>query len=248
MTGKEIISAATDVGFALLRYGAEIYRVEQSVMYICKAYGASEVHVFAVHSTLFVSAVMDGEEYATKIRRTFVTDSNLEKVDLLNDLSRTICKEKPELWQIKQRLKMIEQKPSHPRWLIDVAGFIAGFFFCLFFKGTFLDALCAGIIGFLLEELLFYLDRLESNGFIRATFGAIFCTAVSKLSVLIGLGQHYDLVNIGALMLLVPGLALTISMRDFLASDYISGIAKLAEALMTAVCIAVGVTVVLMIW
>lgn len=247
MNGKEILQAATEVGFALLRYGAEINRVEESVIYICEAYGMKNVHVFAVHSTLFVSLTDENEEYSTKIRRTFVSASDLDKVDRLNDLSRTICKDKPDPDTVMKALKEIEEKPSYPQWVMWLAGFLAGFAFCLFFKGSFWDALCAGVIGFLLEILLFLLDKLESNGFIRAAFGAIFCTAMSHLVAFLGLARDAAVVNIGVLMLLVPGLALTISMRDFLASDYISGIAKLAEALMTAVCIAIGVVLVNMI-
>lgn len=248
MNGQEVIKAATEVGFALLTNGAEIYRVEQSVSFICKAYGVTQVHVFAVHSTLFVSISCENEEFSTKIRRTYTAGSDFDKVDKLNDLSRRICEEKPEYEEIKRRLKEIENAPTHSRWMLHFAGFIAALFFCLFFKGDLADALCAGVIGFLLQFGIYYLDKLESNGFIRSILGAIFSTAMSKLAVTLGLAHNFGAVNIGVLMLLVPGLALTISMRDFLASDYISGIAKLSEALMTAVCIAIGVSMVTLIW
>ena len=46
-------------------------------------------------------------------------------------------------------------------------------------------------------------------------------------------------------MILVPGLALTNSMRDLIAGDYVSGQARLAEALLTATAIALGAGVVL---
>ena len=35
----EILDASIQVGYELLRNGAEIYRVEQSIMYVCGAYG-----------------------------------------------------------------------------------------------------------------------------------------------------------------------------------------------------------------
>lgn len=248
MTGQEVIRIAAEVAFSLLKNGAEVYRVEQCAMYICKAYGVSEVHAFAVHSTLFLSISLDDEDFSTKIRRTYSISSNFDRVDKLNALSRRICEEKPTYAEVKDALREIEHSPVHSRAVMNLGAFVASLFFCLFFKGNWADAACSGVIGFLLQFGLYYIDKLENNSFIRSILGAVFSTAMSKLVVQLGLGQNYEAINIGVLMLLVPGLALTISMRDFLASDYVSGIAKLAEALMTAVCIAIGVTLVLLIW
>ena len=44
-------------------------------------------------------------------------------------------------------------------------------------------------------------------------------------------------------MLLVPGLALANSMRDFIASDTMSGLSRMTEALFVAVGVALGVAV-----
>ena len=50
----------------------------------------------------------------------------------------------------------------------------------------------------------------------------------------------HDKVVIGAIMPLVPGIALTTSIRDFY-GDYLSGTIHLIDALLTALCIAVGI-------
>ena len=50
-------------------------------------------------------------------------------------------------------------------------------------------------------------------------------------------------VIIGSIMILVPGVALTTSIRDFFSGDYLSGSIHLIDALLTAVCIAAGVGV-----
>ena len=44
--------------------------------------------------------------------------------------------------------------------------------------------------------------------------------------VSLGLGEHVDQIIIGALMALVPGIALTNAMRDIMAGDMVSGISK----------------------
>ena len=49
-----------------------------------------------------------------------------------------------------------------------------------------------------------------------------------------------DTVIIGGLMLLVPGLAITNSARDLLAGDYVSGTARVMEAVVTSLAIVLG--------
>lgn len=57
-----------------------------------------------------------------------------------------------------------------------------------------------------------------------------------------------DKMIIGMLMNLVPGIALTNAMREFIAADLISGMIKFAEAVVTAIGIAIGVVVSLAIF
>ena len=58
-----------------------------------------------------------------------------------------------------------------------------------------------------------------------------------------GLGDNVDLVTIGVLMLLVPGVALTNAMREIVAGDTYSGLSRTAEAILIATGIALGAAV-----
>lgn len=48
-------------------------------------------------------------------------------------------------------------------------------------------------------------------------------------------------------MILTPGVAITNSLRDIMSGDYISGMARMLEALLTATFIAVGVGIMMVI-
>lgn len=50
---------------------------------------------------------------------------------------------------------------------------------------------------------------------------------------------------ISSIMLLVPGLAITNAIRDTVAGDYLSGVARAAEAFLVAIAIAAGIGFVL---
>ena len=59
------------------------------------------------------------------------------------------------------------------------------------------------------------------------------------------MADHIDKMVIGAIMNLVPGVAITNSMRDIIAGDLLAGQAKLVEALFIATAIALGAGMVL---
>ena len=56
----------------------------------------------------------------------------------------------------------------------------------------------------------------------------------------LGIGQQVDKIIIGLVMTLVPGVAITNSVRDVIAGDFIAGQTKMTEALLTATSIALG--------
>lgn len=66
---------------------------------------------------------------------------------------------------------------------------------------------------------------------------------LSNLTVLIGFGHHADLISIGNIMLLIPGIAFTNSLRDMFSGDTITGLIRCMEALLLALVVGLGFTV-----
>ena len=64
----------------------------------------------------------------------------------------------------------------------------------------------------------------------------------------LGFVTNIDNTIIGAIMLLVPGLAITNAIRDIIAGDYLAGIIKTSEAFLVAIAIAVGTGGVISFW
>ena len=52
----------------------------------------------------------------------------------------------------------------------------------------------------------------------------------------------------GCIMLFVPGVAITNSIRDFLSGDMLSGLARLTEAFLIGISLAAGAGVVIKLW
>ena len=86
MSWDELLNSSAEVGQLLLESGAEIYRVEESILRICRAYGVSDCQVFAIPSLIIVSAADAQGHNHTKIRRLSERSTDLARVGFLNDL------------------------------------------------------------------------------------------------------------------------------------------------------------------
>ena len=142
-----LLNIATDVGFCLLENGAEIYRVEDSICRIVRAYGVSEVDVFAVPTTLIVTINPPDGHTMTKTKRIYSRSTDLDRIYRLNDLSFDIVKEKPDLEEARRQLDAIIGRPDY-RTVTQIAAYaLSAFGFTLFFGGSFMDAFCQEIFS-----------------------------------------------------------------------------------------------------
>ena len=81
---------------------------------------------------------------------------------------------------------------------------------------------------------------MELNSVFFNIIGAAVATVITEIASNFGLVQDAGIVTISVLMNLVPGALLTNAIRDIIATDYMSGITKLTEALMVAASLAIG--------
>ena len=119
-------------------------------------------------------------------------------------------------------------------------GFTA-FFFCLFWKGDLRDSLVAFVCGLSTKYVLEFMSKSRTNVFFSNALSSMVIAYIAIFCVNLGFAHHYDKIIIGAIMSLVPGVAITNIMRDIIAGDIITGTTKMAEVLLIALAIAVGI-------
>ncbi|HWS42377.1 MAG TPA: threonine/serine exporter family protein [Pseudoflavonifractor sp.] len=241
MDYDKLINLATDIGFRLLGTGAEVYRVEESVQRILRAYGVSTGEVFAIPNCIIVSMVTPSGRTFTRVRRMADHGTDIDRLEQYNTLCRHLCAEPPPLEEALVQLNATEAAGrSYSLPAQALAYFFGAALFCLFFGGTALDGLCAGLCGLAAGGCLTFLARLGTNLFFKTVAGGAVSALVALGLTLAGLGRNVDLITIGALMLLVPGLIFTNAMRDIIAGDMVTGLSKTAEALLIGAAIALG--------
>lgn len=240
---EQYLFCAMSIGEQLLISGAEVGRVEDTICRICKAYGADRVDVFSITSSIVTT--MSGEDFGTctQTRRVSGMANDFHKLDRLNQLSRKICAVKPQPSEIKEDLDKIINGPNYSfRTHLFIYALSSGSF-SAFFGGDWQDIIVSAVIGVVLKLMESFVKKGSVNGLITALICSIAGGFFANSAVYLGLGHHADLISIGNVMLLIPGVALTNSLRDMFSGDTITGLIRFMESLLLATTIALGFAV-----
>ena len=240
METKQLLTCALDIGEQMLVSGAEIGRVEDTIRLICTAYGCRRTDVFTITSSILVSVQDAGEEYHTQSRRIRGSRTDLDKLDRLNSLSRQICTQKPEYAVVQKQIQDIRSATGYPLWLETLAYALVAGAFAVFFGGSLADGAVAAVLGSGLRLLVWLLNLARMNQILTNVIAAFLMSTAAILLVEAGLGNDPNEIIIGNIMLLIPGIALTNSLRDMISGDIISGLLRFLDAILVAVAIAAG--------
>ena len=243
MTITQLSHVAMEMGVILLSNGAETYRVEESMQRICIALGAKEAEIFVVPTTIIISVTLAGKDPLTRTRRIHSRKIDLAKVTELNHLSRQICYEPTDYYALLAEIRRIDTLPSYPYFLHVLAFAFISQMFTLFFGGNFLDSCIGFLIGIGVKLQIDVMRNFDSNSFFTNIVGGLIVSIIAVAATGLGIVSNMDTIIIGSIMTLVPGLAITNSIRDIIAGDYLSGLTKGVEALLIGAGIAAGVAV-----
>lgn len=245
---KEILTLAVEIGDTLLRNGGEIYRVEDTILHILDAFGVDDYDVYVLSNGIFASANENREDGCCIVRHVPLGGIHLGKIAAINQLSREICEHKCDIRKAWERLDACKSMTAQNPWLFMACCGIGCACFCYIFGGSRLDSFFAFIFGGLLELFLLHQAKNKTSKFITNIIGSAIVTTGSLLLLTLGLPVMQDKIVIGDIMPLVPGIALTNSIRDLFNGDYLSGAIHLLDALLTAMCIAVGVGTIIILY
>lgn len=236
------IRAALDIGMRMLVSGAEISRVEDTIERICTALGSIETHVFTVTAGIIVTSFDAEGNSATQLRRTRNAVYDLYRLEQLNQLSRDICSGRTGMTEIRARLQKIDALPVCAFWVQLLAYMLISGSLTVFFGGTVRDAAASAVTGGLLCLSERGLQRLKPDN-ILLTFLLSFLAGLCNLALVrVGLGENFDAISIGNVMLLIPGISMTNAVHDMFVGDMISGTSRFFQSLVVAFMVAFGFT------
>lgn len=242
MDYDKLLDMAAELGYQLMSSGAEIYRAEESVHRLLCAYELDAPEVFAIPNCIIISVDTPEGHPITRMRRIPGHGTDIDLLERCNGLCRRLCTQKPPLEEAQAAVCSLSVRaPRYKPWQVLLGYGMATAFFSPLFGGGALDALAALVCGLAVGASILYGGKIMgTNSFFRTVICAGEASFLSLLLVRMGLGHSVDIVTISVLMLLVPGMALTNAMREIMAGDIVSGLARVADALLIAGAIALG--------
>jgi uncharacterized membrane protein YjjP (DUF1212 family) len=240
MKTRQVIEIALRAGEILLTSGAEIYRVEDTIYRICRSYNV-QCEAYALPSGIFITGFGEENEPVSRIKRIKGRTTDLHKVELVNSFSRDLLN---NLLEYEEALGTLDQINSMrcfgflPRF---AAAGINAFVFTMLFNGSIFDGLAALFISLLIFTLNEKVSQIGFFQFFEYFISGIVAGGVSLTAVWLFPELNIYRIIIGSIVILLPGVALTNSVKDALYGDINSSMFRLSEAVFIAVAVGAGV-------
>ncbi|MFB4165038.1 threonine/serine exporter family protein [Alteribacillus sp. JSM 102045] len=243
-TAEQTMECCLLGGKLMLRYGAETYRVEDTMTRMAQSAGMHNVSSFVTTTGIFLAFRTKNGQDLMQMIRVRERYQDLSKVTSVNQVSREFTHGKLTIEETIKELIDIEKAPmNYPLWLIYLASGIGGAAFSYLIGGSLFDVFPAFIGGLITTVSLVLYQKYLKVKFFSEFLAALSGGIVAILIVQSGFGMNIDQIIIGTLIPLVPGVPLTNSVRDLMSGDLVAGVARGAEAGVTSLSIAAGVAV-----
>lgn len=273
---RRALELITRIGEVLLKNGGEIFRVQQTMQLVAKAYGIPGFQVYVLANGLFVSMQEEGRtitrpvesgdaagqehlfgqehlasqaHLASQVRYVPLSSVHLGRVAAVNNLSREIVAQKYTVEEASRKIEQIDKLPFTSNTVQTLMSGLGAGAFCILFGGSLLDSAAAFLSGLVLWIFVLFLTARGANKIMVNILASALVTAMGVLFFhLFSFGDSMDMIVIGSIVPLLPGVPLTNSIRDYLNGDYLSGTIRMIDAVLVACCIALGVGIVLRVF
>lgn len=228
-------------GRIIIENGGETYRAEETICRMGRGMGLTQVESFAVPSGLFISYRRADGALETSVKRVHRQGTNLTRIDEVNRVSRSVSAGEMSTEDALSQLRKIESIPGpfSPGWTVPAALLCAAGF-SLLFGGGWLEIALAGGIAAVVQLVSLLLQRIHMHWQASSIAGGFLTALLPHLLAWILPAFSLETVIAGAVMPLVPGLAMTNAVQDTMRGDMVSGISHGTQAALTACLIAGG--------
>ena len=222
-------------GKILLSSGAEIYRAEETMHRLAETMHIEDMDAYVMNRGIFATAKVPEEGIETRIVSVPDKEMDIEKIEEVNELSRTVCSGALNIENLLLSLRKIADKNSYSLYGRLSSYFLgaAGFSYAI---GTSVrDSFCAGVVGSLIGLFSLYArDHIKSR-VLGTILGSILTALLSNLLIVLGLGRELSFIILGVMMDLVPGVAFVNSVREFSQNNFATGGTLLISLISTAI-------------
>jgi uncharacterized membrane protein YjjP (DUF1212 family) len=239
-TATELLLLFARVGHAA---GYPTAELEERVLALAGAFGLGDVEVSATPTLVEVSlgSLPRQRTYTLRVRPTSV---DLDAIGRLDELVQEALDGRLEGAAALVALGQVRDTPLARPWPLVLAAYaIAGTALTPVLGGGWREAVGAALVGLVVGALVLSTSRTARTEPMVAPIAAVAASFCAALLVRLGVDASADVITLAALVTLLPGMTLTIGMRELATEHLQSGVANTASALVQLFGLAFGVAV-----
>jgi len=246
-TYAQRVTFVAEIARRLHSYGTTAQRLEATVMTL-----AQRLHLECApwsNPTGIILSFSDpaqamGSSDITRVIRLEPGIIDLNKLALADQVADSVASGQMSIAQGHAALQQLDQPPSRSEQLKLLfsyclgAAAIAGLW-----RLPWSDIATAAFIGLIIGPLLFYSERRVAMREASEALAALLAGFVATLVASFITPLNLNLVIVSALMMLLPGMALTNAFNELTSQQWVSGVARLAGALTTIMKLTFGAVI-----
>lgn len=239
---QQSIAFILQLGRALHRYGSPAHRLEgalESMASVLKL----ELHVVSAPTSI-VMAFGPLTDQKTTLIRIAPGETNLGKLDRIDAIAEAVTNEEISL---AEAVAAIEETEALPHGVSDVWKTIAfpavSAASALVLGGGYGEMVVGAISGALIGVLALFLSRRAAGGRMFELSAAFVAGTVAHLAAVYVPGVSYSTAMLAGVIVLVPGMTLTIAMNEIATRNLVSGTARLTSAAVVFLEILFGIAI-----
>lgn len=237
------VSFLLDIGGALHRSGAPAHRLEAILGDLAKRLG--EVASFFSTPTAILASFGTGARTRTHLLRVEPAAIDLGKQAAIDETIVQLLADRLPVDEAHQRVRAIEaEAPPYGAWATTLAYGLTSGSVAVFLRGSWADVLISTGIGWLVGLLALLGTRHAGVGRLFEVIAALIATVVAKVATAAIVGRvpaSAFVQMLAGVIVLIPGLTLTIAITELATRNLAAGTARLMSALVTFVQLAFGV-------
>lgn len=217
--------------------------LEERVLALAGAFGLAGTEVSATPTLVEVSLgpLPHQRSYSLRVRPTPV---DLDAIARLDGLVQDALHGRLDADDALVALGDVQDHPLHRPWPVVLAAYaIAGTALTPVLGGGWREAGAAALVGLVVGAIALSTSRTARTEPMVAPIAAVAASFFAALLVRLGVDASADVVTLAALVTLLPGMTLTIGMRELATEHLQSGVANTASALVQLFGLAFGVAV-----
>jgi uncharacterized membrane protein YjjP (DUF1212 family) len=215
--------------------------LEERVLALADALGLAGAEISAVPTLVDVSlgSLPEQRSYTLRVRPPVV---DLDAIARLDDLVGNVVDGRLDADAALAALTDIQEKPLSRPWPVLLAGYaIAGAALTPILGGGRREAAAAALVGLVVGAIAVPARRTARTEAIVAPVAAVAASFCAVALTQLGLDATPDVVTLAALVTFLPGMTLTIGMRELATEHLQSGVANTASALVQLLGLVFGV-------